>query len=78
MAHEHRSNNGGACVEVADLGTEVAIRDSKDRNGPVLVVTSAQWTEFTAEIRAEESARTEAPPGLPTTRQAEISPITAF
>ncbi len=49
------SNNGGACVEVADnlLGI-VAVRDSKDRNGPVLVLTSAQWMEFTAGIRAGE------------------------
>jgi hypothetical protein len=32
----------------------VAVRDSKDRNGPVLVLTSAQWREFTAGIRAGE------------------------
>ena len=33
------SNNGGACIEVADLPGIVAIRDSKDRSGPVLVLT---------------------------------------
>jgi len=32
----------------------VAVRDSKDRNGPVLVLTSAQWRAFTAGIRAGE------------------------
>jgi Domain of unknown function (DUF397) len=32
----------------------VAVRDSKDRNGPILVLTSAQWREFTAGIRAGE------------------------
>jgi hypothetical protein len=49
------SNNGGACVEIADnLPGVVAVRDSKDRNGPVLVLTSAQWREFTAGIRAGE------------------------
>ena len=49
------TNNGGACVEVADNQPGVvAVRDSKDRNGPVLVLTSAQWTEFTAGIRAGE------------------------
>lgn len=30
----------------------VTVRDFKDRNGPVLVLTSVQWTEFTAGIRA--------------------------
>ena len=49
------TNNGGACVEVADnLPGIVAARDSKDRNGPVLVLTSAQWREFTGGIRAGE------------------------
>lgn len=33
------SGNSGNCVEVADLGTAVAVRDSKDPEGPVLVVT---------------------------------------
>lgn len=33
-----RSNNGGACVEVArNLPGIVAVRDSKHRNGPVLI-----------------------------------------
>jgi len=51
------TNNGGACVEVADnLPGVVAVRDSKDRNGPVLVLTSAQWSEFTAGICAGELA----------------------
>jgi hypothetical protein len=49
------SNNGGACVEVADnMPGIVAVRDSKDRTGPVLVITSARWTEFIAGIRAGE------------------------
>ena len=45
------TNNGGACVEVADnqLGI-VAIRDSKDRNGPILLLTAIQWREFIAEL----------------------------
>ncbi len=49
------SNNGGACVEIADnLHGIVAVRDSKDRNGPVLLLTPAQWRAFTAGIRAGE------------------------
>jgi Domain of unknown function (DUF397) len=49
------SNNGAARVEVAgNMPGIVAVRDSKDRTGPVLVLTSAQWRQFTAGIRAGE------------------------
>jgi hypothetical protein len=44
---------GGACVEVADnLAGIVAIRDSKDPQGPALVVTPRAFAAFTEEIRA--------------------------
>ena len=47
------ANNGGACVEVADnLSGIVAIRDSKDSNGPVLLLSPVQWREFITELRA--------------------------
>jgi hypothetical protein len=51
-----RSNaNGGACVEVAgNLRDVVAVRDSKDREGPVLVFTSDEWQAFTAGVRGGE------------------------
>lgn len=41
-----RSNGGeGACVEVADnLTGIVAVRDSKDPNGPELVLTPTAWS----------------------------------
>jgi hypothetical protein len=59
------SNNGGACVEVAgNLPGIVAVRDSKDRNGPVLVLTPTQWREFTAGIRAGELGADLTAPGL--------------
>lgn len=46
------SNNGGACVEVADNQPGiVAIRDSKDRNGPILLITPIQWREFITNLR---------------------------
>ncbi|MFD0902092.1 DUF397 domain-containing protein [Actinomadura sediminis] len=36
-------NNGGECVELADVAgaSAVAVRDSKDPDGPVLLVTRA-------------------------------------
>ncbi|MBV9142236.1 MAG: DUF397 domain-containing protein [Pseudonocardiales bacterium] len=50
-----RSVDEGDCVEVVDLGDEHhAVRDSKNPTGPVLMVTTAQWSVFTASVRAGE------------------------
>ena len=40
------SSNGGACVEVTPTPAGVRIRDSKDRNGPVLTVPAPSWHAF--------------------------------
>lgn len=45
------SGNSGNCVEVADLGQAVAIRDSKEPEGAVLVVTYAEWDAFTRTLK---------------------------
>ncbi|GDY30011.1 DUF397 domain-containing protein [Gandjariella thermophila] len=37
---------GGNCVEVAWLPKLVAVRDSKNTAGPVLVFSPAAWTAF--------------------------------
>ncbi|MEQ4301437.1 DUF397 domain-containing protein [Plantactinospora sp. B6F1] len=37
---------GGNCVEVARLGTGVAVRDSKDTAGPVLRFPPTAWGAF--------------------------------
>ncbi|GAA2758995.1 DUF397 domain-containing protein [Actinopolymorpha singaporensis] len=34
------------CVEVADLGAQLAVRDSKDRQGPKLVFGAGSWSSF--------------------------------
>lgn len=45
----HSGGNGGQCVEVAtNLPGMVAVRDSKDPDGPVLVFEAAAWTAFVA------------------------------
>ncbi|MEU4561009.1 DUF397 domain-containing protein [Actinoplanes sp. NPDC023936] len=51
-----RSNGcgGNNCVEVAELTGQVAVRDSKDRQGPVLIFTSAEWQAFLAGVRDGE------------------------
>ncbi len=46
------AHNG--CVEVAFVDDHVAVRDSKDRRGPVLVFTRTEWTAFVAGIRRGE------------------------
>lgn len=53
-----RSNDGceGDCVEVAGLPGRVAMRDSKDPAGPVLVFSHAPWRVFLGGIRAGELA----------------------
>lgn len=43
----HSGGNGGNCVEVArNLPGAVAVRDSKDRGGPVLVFPASTWRAF--------------------------------
>jgi Domain of unknown function (DUF397) len=50
-----RSGTNG-CVEVAFVGDRVAVRDSKDRGGPVLVFTSHEWEAFIGGARDGEFA----------------------
>ncbi|GAA3122867.1 DUF397 domain-containing protein [Streptosporangium carneum] len=47
-------HDGGDCVEVAALsGGCRAVRDTKDRTGPALVLTAEAWAAFSAAIKAE-------------------------
>jgi len=41
-----RSNGSDACVEVRQHGGAVEVRDTKDRSGPVLEFTPAEWAAF--------------------------------
>ncbi|MEH1056569.1 DUF397 domain-containing protein [Micromonospora sp. CPCC 206171] len=47
-----RSSGNGNCVEVATVDGRVAVRDSKDRSGPVLVFPSATWVAFVTGVDA--------------------------
>jgi hypothetical protein len=49
------STNG--CVEVAFVQGQVAVRDSKDRTGPVLVFTAHEWQTFLRGVAAGEFDR---------------------
>jgi Domain of unknown function (DUF397) len=51
----YSGGNGGNCVEVArNLPGVVAVRDSKDPDGPALVFTPGEWRAFAAGIRGGE------------------------
>ncbi|MEV4247935.1 DUF397 domain-containing protein [Streptosporangium canum] len=63
-------NNGGDCVEVAELKDVpdgpghkaghtdlIAVRDSKDPEGPKLFFTPAEWDAFVNGVKANEFDR---------------------
>ena len=51
------SNSFANCVEVERRPGAVAVRDSKDPGGAVLLFTHAQWGRFMAGIKDGESDR---------------------
>jgi hypothetical protein len=54
----YSGGNGGQCVEVArNVPGLVAVRDSKDPDGPRLAVTPAQWRAFLASARRGDFRR---------------------
>jgi hypothetical protein len=42
------------CVEVALLDDQVAVRDAKDRGGPVLLFSGPEWEAFVVGVRGGE------------------------
>jgi hypothetical protein len=50
----HSSANG-QCVEVAHLDGAVAIRDSKNPDGPKLIFTRHDWSSFTCGLKDDGS-----------------------
>jgi Domain of unknown function (DUF397) len=53
----YSGGNGGTCVEIAVLpgskeGSDyvIALRDSKNPEGPALIFTPNEWTAFTAGV----------------------------
>jgi uncharacterized protein DUF397 len=49
-----RSSDIGQCVEMADLDSHRVVRNSKNPASTALVFTAAQWSAFTAGLRAGE------------------------
>jgi len=49
----HSAYNG-SCVEAASSLSMVAVRDSADRCGAVLVFSGSAWTAFTGELKRQD------------------------
>ena len=45
-------SRGGACVEVADLGDTVGVRDSKNPDDPGLAFSRREMAEFAARVKS--------------------------
>ncbi|WP_067454287.1 DUF397 domain-containing protein [Actinomadura macra] len=48
------SGQGGDCVEVASFIPMIAIRDSKDPEGPRLVFGAGAWRVFAQQVKARQ------------------------
>jgi len=47
----YSGNNGGQCVEVGNAAHLVAVRDSKDPEGPRLAFGRETWGAFAARVK---------------------------
>lgn len=48
----HSGGNGGQCVEVAgSVPGVVAVRDSKNPDGPILMFSPAAWAAFVDDVK---------------------------
>ncbi|WP_328506357.1 DUF397 domain-containing protein [Streptomyces sp. NBC_00391] len=50
----HSGTNGGDCIEIAPaIPAVVPVRDSKNPDGPVLVINRSAWLSFIGAVRSE-------------------------
>ena len=47
----YSGNNGGQCVEVGHAAHLIAVRDSKDPEGPRLAFGRGAWEAFAAKVK---------------------------
>jgi hypothetical protein len=51
----YSGSQGGNCVEVADRLSRVLVRDTTDRQGPILRISADAWRRFADQVKAEAS-----------------------
>jgi hypothetical protein len=49
--HQSSRCSGGACVQVAQTGREIRVRNSTEPKGPELAFTTAAWRDFLDRIK---------------------------
>ncbi|MBV9023723.1 MAG: DUF397 domain-containing protein [Streptomycetaceae bacterium] len=47
----YSGGGGNECVEMAEVGTWIAVRDSKDPHGPALAFNAGAWTAFVSDVQ---------------------------
>lgn len=52
----YSGSNGGTCIEVGTAGPAVAVRDSKDPDGPRLGFAADKWKAFAEQLKAAARA----------------------
>ncbi|NEA20197.1 DUF397 domain-containing protein [Streptomyces halstedii] len=52
----YSDGTGNNCVEAADLAPQIAVRDSKDKQGPALVFPCDSWNSFVSSLSQGEIA----------------------
>ena len=48
----YSGSNGGECIEVGSHDDRVLVRDTKDREGPMLQVSPATWRRFADRVKS--------------------------
>lgn len=48
----YSGDNGGNCMEVAAAAPAIAVRDSKDPDGPVIAFAARAWAAFIEQVKA--------------------------
>jgi hypothetical protein len=58
----YSNGTGGECIEVAPFAEQgLAVRDSKDPNGPVLAFSRVAWVHFLTAVRRGELGESPSP-----------------
>ena len=47
----YSSNGGGECVEVADGGNRVLVRDTQARSGPMILFSPDAWRRLVDQVK---------------------------
>ncbi|MGW0825033.1 DUF397 domain-containing protein [Streptomyces sp. NPDC002845] len=56
MKSSYSGNDGGNCIEIAPaIPTTVPVRDSKNPDGPALLLSRVAWSAFVSAVQHQET-----------------------